>query len=107
MESPEGSSQTWQTFLQLRRSVPYIIFLIILATRCFKRREENAWQDDRKLSELVEIVWSIFQPCLNLRYVYILQNSTSWKIKNFLLQIAEEFSKLFWTAGDRQEGEIL
>jgi hypothetical protein len=22
MESPEGSSQTWQTFLQLRRSVP-------------------------------------------------------------------------------------
>ncbi len=47
MESPTGSSQTWQTFLQLRRSVPYIIFLIILTTRCFKRREENAWHDYR------------------------------------------------------------
>jgi len=33
VESPEGSSQTWQTFLQLRRSVPGLIFLSILATK--------------------------------------------------------------------------
>ncbi len=55
-----------ENFLQLKRSVPCMIFLIILMTECFKRREENAWHNYRyaenlaNFSELMEIVRSIF-----------------------------------------------
>ncbi len=42
MESPEGSSQTWQTFLQLRRSVPMWTFLTSFRER-YKILRKNEW----------------------------------------------------------------
>ena len=48
----EGSSQTWHTFLQLRRSVPWLIFLSIFVSRGFKQRKENARQDNQNEENL-------------------------------------------------------
>ncbi len=71
METPTGSSKTWpllkmlwKIFLQLRWSVPYLIFLIILRRNVryvdlIKQREENAWSSFRSAEKSSKLFWIV------------------------------------------------
>ncbi len=104
-----------ENFLQMKRSVPNLIFLIILRRNVryvyfVKLREEmpgiiiGMQKNLANCSELLEIVRSIFVSCLTeLRYVYTFQNTINWKIYKtewiffnlYLMKIFSRPSRLF------------